>query len=85
MGMLNAVGLQNKGIDYFVKEIYPAIKFFKTNIIANVSGSTIEEYIAVAERINELENIPAIELNISCPNVKQGGMALELIAIPQKR
>ncbi len=75
MGMLNAVGLQNKGIDYFVKEIYPAIKSFKTNIIANVSGSTIDEYVAVAERINEFENIPAIELNISCPNVKQGGMA----------
>lgn len=74
-GMLNAVGLQNKGVDYFVKEIYPLIKGYNTNVIANVSGSTIEDYIVVAERMNELENIPAIELNISCPNVKQGGMA----------
>ena len=73
-GMLNSVGLQNKGVEYFVNEIYPAIKDFETNIIVNVSGSTIEEYVAVAERINELEKIPAIELNISCPNVKQGGM-----------
>lgn len=73
-GMLNSVGLQNKGVDYFIKEIYPAIKDFDTNIIVNVSGSTIEEYVAVAEKINELEKIPAIELNISCPNVKQGGM-----------
>jgi len=73
-GMLNSVGLQNKGVEYFVNEIYPAIKDFDTNVIVNVSGSTIEEYIAVAERINELEKIPAIELNISCPNVKQGGM-----------
>ncbi|MGA3014355.1 MAG: dihydroorotate dehydrogenase [Bacteroidales bacterium] len=73
-GMLNSVGLQNKGVEYFVNEIYPAIKDFDTNIIVNVSGSTIEEYVAVAERINELEKIPAIELNISCPNVKQGGM-----------
>jgi len=75
MGMLNAVGLQNKGIDYFIKEIYPKIKHFKTNIIVNVSGSKIEDYIAVAEKLNELEQIPAIELNISCPNVKSGGMA----------
>lgn len=74
-GMLNAVGLQNKGVDYFVKEIYPLIKGYNTNVIANVSGSTIEDYIVVAEKMNELENIPAIELNISCPNVKQGGMA----------
>ncbi len=73
-GMLNSVGLQNKGVDYFIQEIYPAIKDFETNIIVNVSGSTIEEYVAVAEKINELEKIPAIELNISCPNVKQGGM-----------
>jgi dihydroorotate dehydrogenase (NAD+) catalytic subunit len=73
-GMLNSVGLQNKGVDYFVKEIYPVIKDFDTNVIVNVSGSTIEEYVEVAERINELEKIPAIELNISCPNVKQGGM-----------
>jgi dihydroorotate dehydrogenase (NAD+) catalytic subunit len=73
-GMLNSVGLQNKGVNYFVNEIYPTIKDFDTNVIVNVSGSTIEEYVAVAERINELEKIPAIELNISCPNVKQGGM-----------
>ena len=74
-GMLNSVGLQNKGVDHFCKEIYPRIKNFNTNIIVNVSGSTVEEYIEVAERINELEKIPAIELNISCPNVKLGGMA----------
>ena len=74
-GMLNSVGLQNKGVDYFVKEIYPRIKDFNTLVIVNVSGSTIEEYVQVAERINELSNIPAIELNISCPNVKLGGMA----------
>jgi len=73
-GMLNSVGLQNKGVDYFVHEIYPTIKDFDTNVIVNVSGSTIEEYVEVAERINELDKIPAIELNISCPNVKQGGM-----------
>ncbi len=74
-GMLNAVGLQNKGIDYFVETIYPRIKDIDTNIIVNVSGSTIEDYCVVAERVNALENIPAIELNVSCPNVKQGGMA----------
>ena len=74
-GMLNAVGLQNKGIDYFVETIYPRIKDIDTNIIVNVSGSTIEDYCAVAETVNALENIPAIELNVSCPNVKQGGMA----------
>ena len=74
-GMLNAIGLQNKGVDYFVSDIYPKIKDYPTNVIVNVSGSTIEEYEAVAEKINELENIPAIELNISCPNVKEGGMA----------
>lgn len=74
-GMLNAVGLQNKGVDYFINEIYPEIKDYKTNIIVNVSGSTIEDYVKVAEKINELKNIPAIELNISCPNVKHGGMA----------
>lgn len=75
MGMLNAVGLQNKGADYFVKEIYPRIKDIKTNMIVNVSGSAIEDYVRTAEIINELDHIPAIELNISCPNVKQGGMA----------
>ena len=74
-GMLNAVGLQNKGVDYFISDIYPKIKDIDTHMMVNVSGSTIEDYVACAERINELENIPAIELNISCPNVKQGGMA----------
>jgi len=74
-GMLNSVGLQNKGVDYFVDTIYPRIKDFDTHIIVNVSGSTIEEYADVARKINALEKIPAIELNISCPNVKQGGMA----------
>ncbi|MBN1198916.1 MAG: dihydroorotate dehydrogenase [Bacteroidales bacterium] len=78
-GMLNSVGLQNKGVDHFVREIYPRIKDFDTHIIVNVSGSTIEEYVRVAEQINELQNIPAIELNISCPNVKQGGMAFGTI------
>ena len=74
-GMLNCVGLQNKGVDYFCKNIYPDIKDIKTNMIVNVSGSSLEDYAECAARINELENIPAIELNISCPNVKQGGMA----------
>ena len=74
-GMLNAVGLQNKGVDYFIEKIYPTIKDIDTNMIVNVSGSTIEDYIACAEKINDLEKIPAIELNISCPNVKEGGMA----------
>jgi dihydroorotate dehydrogenase (NAD+) catalytic subunit len=74
-GMLNAVGLQNKGIDYFEKSIYPRIKSYDTNIIVNVNGSYIEDYISLAERIDHLEKIPAIELNISCPNVKMGGMA----------
>ncbi|HNY45289.1 MAG: dihydroorotate dehydrogenase [Bacteroidota bacterium] len=74
-GMLNAVGLQNKGVKYFCENIYPEIKDLKTNIFVNVSGSTIEDYVATAEMINNLENIPGIELNISCPNVKEGGMA----------
>ena len=74
-GMLNAVGLQNKGVDYFISYIYPVIKTLDTHIMVNVSGSTIEEYVACAEKINTLDKIPAIELNISCPNVKQGGMA----------
>ncbi len=74
-GMLNAVGLQNKGVKYFAEKIYPQIKKYKTNIIVNVSGSQVEDYIKTAEIINELDNIPAIELNISCPNVKEGGMA----------
>ena len=74
-GMLNAVGLQNKGVEYFCSEIYPGIKDIDTHMIVNVSGSTIEDYMATAERIAELDKIPAIELNISCPNVKEGGMA----------
>jgi len=74
-GMLNAVGLQNKGVEYFVEHIYPTIKDIDTNMIVNVSGASIEDYVATASRINELDKIPAIELNISCPNVKQGGMA----------
>jgi dihydroorotate dehydrogenase (NAD+) catalytic subunit len=74
-GMLNAVGLQNKGVHYFVEHIYPHIKETQTNMIVNVSGSTVEDYVKTAEVINELDKIPAIELNISCPNVKEGGMA----------
>lgn len=74
-GMLNAVGLQNKGVDYFVDKIYPEIKGLNNNILVNVSGSTISDYVATAEKINELDHIPGIELNISCPNVKEGGMA----------
>ncbi len=74
-GMLNAVGLQNKGIDYFISHIYPEIKDYDTNMLINVSGSTVEEYEEVARRVNELDGIPGIELNISCPNVKEGGMA----------
>ncbi len=74
-GMLNCVGLQNKGVDYFCKNIYPQIKDIDTNMIVNVSGSCPEDYAECAARINELDNIPAIELNISCPNVRQGGMA----------
>lgn len=79
-GMLNCVGLQNKGVDYFCKHIYPQIKDIGTNMIVNVSGSSIEDYAECAARINELERIPAIELNISCPNVKQGGMAFGVTA-----
>jgi dihydroorotate dehydrogenase (NAD+) catalytic subunit len=74
-GMLNSVGLQNKGIDFFEENIYPKIADYQTNVIVNVNGSYIEDYIALAERINKLDKIPAIELNISCPNVKMGGMA----------
>ncbi len=74
-GMLNAVGLQNKGVDYFVNNIYPRIKDIDTNFLVNVSGSCIEDYVATAEKVAALEGIPGIELNISCPNVKQGGMA----------
>ena len=74
-GMLNAVGLQNKGVDYFINNIYPNIKDIDTNIFVNVSGSEVKDYVETAEKINELDNIPGIELNISCPNVKEGGMA----------
>ncbi len=74
-GMLNCVGLQNKGVDYFCKHIYPEIKDIDTNMIVNVSGHSIDSYAECAARINELEAIPAIELNISCPNVREGGMA----------
>ena len=74
-GMLNAVGLQNKGVDYFCEHIYPTISGYDTAMIVNVSGSQVEDYIETAEKINVLEGIPAIELNISCPNVKEGGMA----------
>jgi dihydroorotate dehydrogenase (NAD+) catalytic subunit len=75
MGMLNAVGLQNKGVDYFVREIYPRLSSYSTAVIANVSDSTIEGYVNVARKMNKLDKIAAIELNISCPNVKEGGMA----------
>lgn len=74
-GMLNAVGLQNKGVNYFINNIYPRIKDIDTEIVVNVSGAKVEDYVAVCERLNGLEKIHAIELNISCPNVKQGGMA----------
>ena len=74
-GMLNCVGLQNKGVDYFCEHIYPQIKDIKTNMIVNVSGNSPEDYAECARRIDELDCIPAIELNISCPNVKHGGMA----------
>ena len=74
-GMLNCVGLQNKGVDYFCEHIYPEIKDIRTNMIVNVSGSSLEDYAECAARIDALDQIPAIELNISCPNVKQGGMA----------
>jgi dihydroorotate dehydrogenase (NAD+) catalytic subunit len=74
-GMLNSVGLQNKGVHYFVSDIYPVIKKYDTNIIVNVSGSTLEDYVACTEALVGLDKIPAIELNVSCPNVKEGGMA----------
>lgn len=75
MGMLNCVGLQNKGVDYFIETIYPRIRHFDTNVIVNVSGSNIDDYVIAAAKMDALEDIPAIELNVSCPNVKQGGMA----------
>ena len=91
-GMLNAVGLQNKGIDYFEKNIYPRLSQFDTHVIVNVNGNTVEDYTELSRRLDNLEAIPAIELNISCPNVKRGGMifgtnpdaAREVIAAVQK-
>lgn len=74
-GMINAVGLQNKGVDYFIEHIYPRIANLDTNVIVNVSGAKIDDYVAVAEKLAPLPRINAIEVNISCPNVKQGGMA----------
>jgi len=79
-GMLNAVGLQNKGVDYFAEHIYPSIRSLNDHIIVNVSGSQIEDYVATAERVAQLDGVTAIELNISCPNVKQGGMAFGVTA-----
>jgi dihydroorotate dehydrogenase (NAD+) catalytic subunit len=73
-GMLNAVGLQNKGVDYFVDHIYPEISKYNAEIVVNINGGSIEEYVEVADKINDLDKVNAIELNISCPNVKQGGM-----------
>lgn len=74
-GMLNAVGLQNKGVDYFIEHIYPRIKDVDSHVIVNVSGASIDDYVKVCEKLNELDRINGIEVNISCPNVKQGGMA----------
>lgn len=74
-GMLNAVGLQNGGVDHFIHDTYPQIANLDTNVIVNVSGATVDDYVAVCERLSPLKNIEAIEVNISCPNVKQGGMA----------
>ena len=74
-GMLNAVGLQNKGVDYFIEHIYPRLLTYDTNPIVNVSGASVDDYVKVCEKLNDLDGIKAIEINISCPNVKQGGMA----------
>lgn len=74
-GMLNAVGLQNKGVDYFINNIYPRIKDYQCKIIVNVSGASIDDYVAVCEKLMPLDRVDGIEVNISCPNVKQGGMA----------
>lgn len=74
-GMLNAVGLQNKGVDYFIEHIYPRISHYQSEIIVNVSGKCVEDYVTVCEKLSALDRIHAIEVNISCPNVKQGGMA----------
>ena len=82
-GMLNCVGLQNKGVDYFAEHIYPQIKDYNSAAIVNVSGSSPEDYAECAARVAALDNIPAIELNISCPNVHDGGMALESLALAQ--
>lgn len=73
-GMLNSVGLQNKGIDYFERNIYPKLSQYNTNVIVNINGNSIDDYVALAERVNDLEHINAVELNISCPNVRMGGM-----------
>lgn len=73
-GMLNAVGIQNKGVDYFIEHIYPRIKDLDTRVIVNVSGSCIDDYVAVCEKLSPLDKVAAVEINISCPNVKQGGM-----------
>ncbi len=73
-GMLNAVGLQNKGVDYFIEHIYPSIKDYDTQIVVNVSGAQADDYAAVCRKLNGLEKVAAVEINISCPNVKQGGM-----------
>ena len=75
-GLLNTIGLQNKGVDYFVEHIYPEIQDYDTNIIVNVSGTCPEDYAECAEKLADLPKIPAIEVNISCPNVKQGGMTI---------
>lgn len=74
-GMLNAVGLQNKGVDYFIEHIYPRIKHYRSKMVVNVSGARVADYVAVCERLAPLEGVSAVEVNISCPNVKQGGMA----------
>ena len=74
-GMLNAVGLQNKGVDYFIEHIYPRLQAYDTNPIVNVSGASVDDYVKVCEKLNDLDGIKSIEINISCPNVKQGGMA----------
>ena len=74
-GMLNAVGLQNKGVDYFIERIYPRIKDYKSRLIVNVSGANVDDYAETARRLHPLDGVKAIEVNISCPNVKEGGMA----------
>jgi dihydroorotate dehydrogenase (NAD+) catalytic subunit len=74
-GMLNSVGLQNKGIDYFISDIYPRIRDLNDHIIVNVSGSTVDEFILLVEKLQDLDKVTAVEVNISCPNIKEGGMA----------